>query len=74
MSFRTREGLRDGHLKFSSDQWPIFLYANYIYNPDDPWNGLLRSTIMIFVSVYFARAFSLQFLVPLGIQTYIHIS
>ncbi|OBZ79369.1 hypothetical protein A0H81_01032 [Grifola frondosa] len=29
------------------DQWPIFLYANNQYDPDDPWNGLLRSRLLV---------------------------
>lgn len=32
------------------DQWPIFLYQGYIYDPEDPWNGLLRSTVLVSVS------------------------
>ncbi|KAG1820670.1 hypothetical protein DFJ58DRAFT_720189 [Suillus subalutaceus] len=30
------------------DQWPIFLYANHIYDPEDPWCGLLRSRLLIY--------------------------
>ncbi|KIJ61943.1 hypothetical protein HYDPIDRAFT_30757 [Hydnomerulius pinastri MD-312] len=29
------------------DQWLIFLYANYTYDAEDPWNGLLRSGILV---------------------------
>ncbi|KIJ59450.1 hypothetical protein HYDPIDRAFT_33141 [Hydnomerulius pinastri MD-312] len=28
-------------MQVSGNQWPIFLYANYNYNQEDPWNGLL---------------------------------
>jgi hypothetical protein len=28
-----------------------FLYSGYNYNPDDPWNGLFRSIILISVSL-----------------------
>ncbi|EGO02661.1 hypothetical protein SERLA73DRAFT_47911 [Serpula lacrymans var. lacrymans S7.3] len=31
----------------SADQWPIVLYANYQYNIKDPWNGLLRSSLLV---------------------------
>jgi len=31
----------------SRDQWPIFLYNGYSYNPDHPWNGLFRSTLLV---------------------------
>ena len=47
---RTKEKLRSGELAVSGDQWPIFLYAGYTYDPEDPWNGLLRSTILVYVS------------------------
>ncbi|OJA21325.1 hypothetical protein AZE42_13453 [Rhizopogon vesiculosus] len=26
----------------------MFLFAGYIYDPDDPWKGLLRSEILVF--------------------------
>jgi len=32
------------------DQWPIFLYAGYQYDPEDPWKGLFRSPILVSVS------------------------
>jgi hypothetical protein len=34
------------------DQWPIFLYAGYEYDSEDPWKGLFRSTILICVSSF----------------------
>jgi hypothetical protein len=46
---RIREKLRSGQLQVAGDQWPIFLYANYMYDPDDPWNGLLRSGLLVCV-------------------------
>jgi hypothetical protein len=47
---RTKEGLKSGETAVRGDQWPIFLYADHIYDPEDPWKGLLRSDILIFVS------------------------
>ncbi|KAG2136453.1 hypothetical protein DEU56DRAFT_871539 [Suillus clintonianus] len=29
------------------DQWPIFLYAHYVYDHEDPWSGLLRSRLLV---------------------------
>ena len=43
------QGLREGHLHISSEQWPLFLYHDYSYDPDDPWKGLLRSSIIVSV-------------------------
>ena len=39
----------------AGDQWPIFLYANYTYDPEDPWNGLLRSGLLVDVRPLDAR-------------------
>lgn len=43
--------LRDGEISIAGDQWPIFLYAGYKFDPEEPWKGLLRSTILVSVSV-----------------------
>ena len=40
---RMKSKLVNGQIQVAGDQWPVFLYANYMYNPEDPWNGLLRS-------------------------------
>src|ERR1700690_3856224 len=34
----------------TGDQWPIFLYNEYRYDPEDPWSGLFRSTLLVSVS------------------------
>ncbi|KAG2097501.1 uncharacterized protein F5147DRAFT_656313 [Suillus discolor] len=44
----TKEGLKSSETAVRGDQWPIFLYAGYVYDPEDPWKGLLRSDILIF--------------------------
>jgi hypothetical protein len=43
----TKAKLRNGEIELSGDQWPIFLYHDYVYNPKDPWRGLLRSRILV---------------------------
>ncbi|KIM75190.1 hypothetical protein PILCRDRAFT_681578 [Piloderma croceum F 1598] len=43
----TKEKLRSGEMAVSGDHWPIFLYQGYSYDPEDPWNGLLRSNILV---------------------------
>lgn len=48
---RTRTKLANGEMQVAGDQWPVFLYANYMYDSDDPWNGLLRSGLLVCVSV-----------------------
>ena len=40
-----------GQIQVSSDQWLVLLYANYMYNAEDSWNGLLRSGLLVSVSL-----------------------
>jgi len=72
MSSRIKEKLRSGELAVPGDQWPIFLYHGYTYDPEDPWNGLFRSTLL--VSVSFVYIASDGMLTSPGIQTCIHIT
>ncbi|KAG1788774.1 uncharacterized protein HD556DRAFT_1433969 [Suillus plorans] len=44
----TKECLKSGETTVCGDQWPIFLYAGYVYDPEDPWKGLLRSNILVY--------------------------
>ncbi|KAG1809157.1 uncharacterized protein BJ212DRAFT_1448863 [Suillus subaureus] len=41
------ESLKTGETAVHGDQWPMFLYAGCVYDPEDPWKGLLRSKILI---------------------------
>jgi hypothetical protein len=47
--YRFRDKLRSGEMTVSGDNWPIFLYHGYYYDPEDPWNGLFRSAILMSV-------------------------
>ncbi|KAG1892965.1 uncharacterized protein F5891DRAFT_1209452 [Suillus fuscotomentosus] len=37
----------NGEISVCGDQWPVFLYANYTYDADDPWCGLLRNRLLV---------------------------
>ncbi|KAG2058250.1 hypothetical protein BDR06DRAFT_980506 [Suillus hirtellus] len=43
----TKENLRSSKMLGCGDQWPIFLYTQYTYDPDDLWCGLLRSQLLV---------------------------
>ncbi|KAF9241133.1 hypothetical protein BU15DRAFT_45179, partial [Melanogaster broomeanus] len=43
----TKTKLVTGQIQVAGDQWPVFLYANYTYDPEDPWNGLLCSGLLV---------------------------
>ena len=44
--------LANGEIQVAGDQWPVFLYTDYTYDPEDPWNGLLRSGLLVTVRPY----------------------
>ncbi|KAG1899887.1 uncharacterized protein F5891DRAFT_953184, partial [Suillus fuscotomentosus] len=44
----TKQSLQSGEIAVCGDQWPMFLYAGCVYDPEDPWKGLLRSEILVF--------------------------
>jgi hypothetical protein len=47
----------------SGDQWPRFLYRNFEYDPDDPWEGLFRSGLLLSVRLL-RRASSPNLVLP----------
>jgi hypothetical protein len=47
---RIRRDLESGKVIPSGDLWPRFLYQGYKYNSNDPWDGLLRSSLLVKVS------------------------
>ncbi|KAG1817177.1 uncharacterized protein BJ212DRAFT_1270676 [Suillus subaureus] len=42
-----KEDLHSGEMSVCGDQWPIFLYAHYVYDHEDPWSSLLRSHLLV---------------------------
>ncbi|KAH6872022.1 hypothetical protein BKA70DRAFT_1130313 [Coprinopsis sp. MPI-PUGE-AT-0042] len=44
----TRESLRTGTLIIAGDEWPVFLYKDYRCNPQDVWDGLFRSSLLVY--------------------------
>lgn len=49
--FRVKEKLRSGEMTVPGDQWPLFLYLDCHYDPENPWDGLFKSNILVSVSV-----------------------
>ncbi|KAG2752866.1 hypothetical protein P692DRAFT_201838181 [Suillus brevipes Sb2] len=48
----TKAKLQSGEIIVTGDQWPLFLYADYHYDSEDPWNGLFRSTLLAYKHVF----------------------
>jgi hypothetical protein len=51
--FRVKEKLRSGELMTTGDEWPIFIYQGYTYDPNDPWKGLFRSSLLVKVRLVY---------------------
>ena len=41
--------LKSGEMMVAGDQWLIFIYEGYSYDPEDPWTGLLHSSLLVTV-------------------------
>ena len=45
-----RKKLANGDIGVSGDQWPLLLYEDQKYDPDEPWDGLFRCKLLVWVS------------------------
>ena len=45
-----RKQLASGKMAVSGDQWPLLVYEDQIYNPEEPWEGLFKSKYLVWVS------------------------
>jgi hypothetical protein len=52
LSPRIKDKLHSGEMVIPGDHWPVFLYAGYQYDGEDPWKGLFRGAILVSVSSY----------------------
>ncbi|TEB17635.1 hypothetical protein FA13DRAFT_1720561 [Coprinellus micaceus] len=44
---KIRRDLKSGQLVPLGDLWPRFIYQGYQYDPENPWDGLLHSAILV---------------------------
>lgn len=48
---RTKAGLETGEILADGDAWPMFLYADSLYDESDLWKGLFRSQLLLNVRI-----------------------
>jgi hypothetical protein len=46
-----KDRLKSGEMMVAGDQWPVFIYEGYRYDPEAPWTGLLRSSLLVTVRI-----------------------
>ncbi|TFK16453.1 hypothetical protein FA15DRAFT_607276, partial [Coprinopsis marcescibilis] len=39
--------LRSGKKVIPGDAWPMFCFKNYVYNDENPYEGLLKSNLLV---------------------------
>jgi len=47
--YRIRAKLSSGEMAVRGDQWPLLVYAKQVFDPEEPWDGLLRSKLLVWV-------------------------
>jgi hypothetical protein len=50
---RIRKKLSNGEIAVKGDQWPMLLYADQEFDPDEPWSGLFRNKYLVWASHLF---------------------
>jgi len=43
------EGLKNDEITVAGDQWPLLVYADCTYDPDEPWEGLFQNKLLVWV-------------------------
>jgi hypothetical protein len=50
--YRTSAKLASGEIIVRGDQWPLLVYAKQRFNPEEPWDGLFRSELLVWVRTH----------------------
>jgi hypothetical protein len=58
--YRTSAKLASGEIIVRGDQWPLLVYAKQRFNPEEPWDGLFRSELLVWVRTHFLFTTFLQ--------------
>jgi hypothetical protein len=71
--FRVCTKLSSGEMAVHGDQWPLLVYANQEYDPEEPWEGLFRSQLLVWVSMHFSLfLIAYQVLLCTGVQAHLY--
>lgn len=67
--------LRSGNYSVSGDQWPVLLYKDEIYDPENPWAGLFKNRLLVLVTEipFFPSDLLLLMQIPFDLKAFKHI-
>ncbi|TEB26762.1 hypothetical protein FA13DRAFT_1635613, partial [Coprinellus micaceus] len=63
-----RQQLRDKVITISGSHWPIFVYQNEKYDPEQPWKGLFRGRLLVLASTSPSYGFKHIFTSPSSVD------
>ena len=43
------ELLKNDEITVAGDQWPLLVYADCVYDPEEPWEGLFRNKLLVWI-------------------------
>ena len=69
---RTSAKLASGEMVVRGDQWPLLVYTKQVFNPEEPWDGLFRSELLVWVHTHPSLSSYLPHF-P-GLQAYFHLT
>jgi len=61
--FRVCGKLSSSEMPVQGDQWPMLVYADQVYDPCEPWEGLFRSKILVWVSMHLSSSSAVDSLI-----------
>ena len=67
-----REKLKNNEIAVTGDQWPLLLYADGKYDPEEPWDGLFRNKLLVWVC-FQCLIYGIRFVEARDLQAFKHI-
>jgi hypothetical protein len=49
ISCSVRKGLQNNEITVTGDHWPLLVYADCTYDSAEPWEGLFRNKLLVWV-------------------------
>ena len=69
-----KDKLKSGKMVVAGNEWPVFLYEGYCYDPSNSCKGLFHSSLLVTVCMPNMNAYHSSELILPGFQAYLHIT
>jgi len=72
--YRIRAKLSSSEMTVRGDQWPLLVYAMQKFDPEEPWDGLFRSELLVWVRTCSMISILIIHLREAGLQAHFHLA